>query len=71
MRASSAILYDDVSDGYVDSDSRVYSIFPQMSLGDWNTNAYAACFVKFNLSGVSGTLSSAILNLYVARSLHD
>jgi len=71
VRASSAILYDDVSDGYVDSDSRVYSIFPQMSLGDWNTNAYAACFVKFNLSGVSGTLSSAILNLYVARSLHD
>ncbi len=71
VRASSAILYDDVSDGYVDSDSRVYSIFPQMSLGDWNTNAYAACFVKFNLSDVSGTLISAILNLYVARSLHD
>jgi hypothetical protein len=71
VRASSAILYDDVSDGYVDSDGVVYSIYPQMSLGDWNTNAYAACFVKFNLSGVSGTLSSATLGFYMSRSLHD
>lgn len=40
-------------------------------MGDWNTNAYAVCLVKFNLSGVSGTLSSAILNLFLARSVHD
>jgi len=71
VRAPSAVLYDDVSDGYVDDNSVVYSIFTQMSLGDWNTNAYAACFVKFNLSGISGTLSYAVLNLYVARSIQD
>ena len=71
VRTSSAVLYDDISDGYVDSNGIVYSIYPQMSLGDWNTNAYAACFVKFNLSGISGTLSSATLGFYVPRSIHD
>jgi len=71
VRASSTFLYNDTSDGYVDSNARVYVIYNQMSLGDWASNAFAACFVKFNLSGISGTLSTAILDLYLAFGLND
>ena len=71
VSASPDIVVADANDGYVDSNSHVYMPYAQMSLGDWNTNYYAACFVKFNLSGVSGTLSSAILQLYLYTSLHD
>jgi hypothetical protein len=71
VRASPATLFSDANDGYVDSNNRVYVIFSQMSLGDWNTNFFAACLVRFDLSGISGNLSSATLNLYVDRSIHD
>src|SRR3989304_344242 len=71
VEASSSILFSDVSDGYLDSNNIVYSIYWQMSLGDWNTNHYSLCFVRFNLSGISGTLSSATLHVYVIMSLRD
>jgi len=61
----------DATDGYLDSNGIVYSTYPQMSLGDWSNNAYSHCYVKFSLSGVSGTLSSATLNLYVYISYYD
>jgi hypothetical protein len=64
-------IFADSTDGYLDSNNIVYSTFSQMSLGDWSNNAYSHCYVKFSLSGVSGTLSSATLNLYVYRSYHD
>jgi len=66
-----SILFVDSSDGYIDSSYSVFAGFWQMSLGDWNTNEYSRCFMRFNLSGISGTLSSATLNLYVDRSVHD
>lgn len=71
VRASPDIVFADANDGYVDSGGIVYVDYFQMSLGDWNTNAFAACFVKFNLSGISGTLSSATLKLFVYESIQD
>jgi len=64
-------IFADATDGYLDSNSIVYSTYPQMSLGDWSNDAYSHCYVKFSLSGVSGALSSATLNLYVYISYHD
>jgi len=64
-------VFADATDGYLDSNGVVYSTYSQMSLGDWSNNAYSHCYVKFSLSGVSGTLSSATLNLYVYISYHD
>jgi len=64
-------IFADATDGYLDSNGIVYSTYPQMSLGDWSNDAYSHCYVKFSLSGVSGALSSATLNLYVYISYHD
>lgn len=71
VNASPSNVYADTTDGYLDSNGFVYSTYPQMSLGDWSNNAYAHCYVKFSLAGISGTLSSATLNLCVYMSYHN
>jgi len=69
--ASPDIIYSDSQDGFVDSLIGAVSNIVIMVVGDDSNNAYRQGFVKFSLSGVSGTLSSAILYLYVRDSKRD
>lgn len=63
VNAAPDIIYSHTEDGYVDSNNSVYDGFTSMRIGDWSNNAYSRGLIKFSLSGVSGTLSSATLML--------
>jgi hypothetical protein len=71
VEASPAIVYSEPSDGVVHDSEGVSGFAAFMIVGDDDGNHYTRGFVKFSLSGVSGTLSSARLHLYVMSSLFD
>jgi hypothetical protein len=63
------IIYSDSEDGAVRSDNYVINV--QMPVGDISSNDYYQGFVKFSLSGISGSLSSATLNLFLGSTFVD
>ncbi|MCW3975904.1 MAG: hypothetical protein NWE86_06660 [Candidatus Bathyarchaeota archaeon] len=64
--ASPDIIYSDPEDGIVGSNNFVNN--DVINVGDTSLNVYFRGFVKFSLSGVSGSISSATLNLYLWSS---
>ncbi|MBS7651364.1 MAG: hypothetical protein QXN62_09000 [Candidatus Bathyarchaeia archaeon] len=64
-------IYGDPSDGHIDSSGLVDDSVNFYGIGDDNMNRYIRGFVKFSLSGISGKLSTATLNLYVLGSWKD
>lgn len=73
VNAAPALLYSDPSDGLVSSDGGINPLFEYLWVGDEASppNVYIRAFVKFSLAGISGTLSSARLHLYVRASDRD
>jgi len=63
------IIYSDSEDGIVGSNSFVNNIV--INVGDTDSNVYFRGFVKFSLSGISGSISSATLNLYLRDSYYN
>jgi hypothetical protein len=64
-KAALVKIYSDSSDGYVRRDGAVTE---RIVVGDTSANAKVQGFVKFSLAGISGTLASARLYLYVYGS---
>jgi streptogramin lyase len=73
INASPAKVYSESSDGVVTSNGGINDGAPGFWIGDETNppNAVIHGFVKFSLAGVTGTLSSARLYLYVEVSAHD
>ena len=71
VEASPAIVFSDAEDGGVDSTGGYASNIQSIWVCDDYLNHYNRLFVKFSLAGISGTLSSATLHLYLLLSLHD
>jgi len=71
VQAAPVKIYSDVQDGYVDSFPTPVSWTTTMDAGDTGVPQYRQAFVKFSLSGISGTLSSATLYLYMFCSYLD
>jgi hypothetical protein len=69
VNAATDIIYSDSEDGIVGSSGFVNT--DVLNTGDFMTDYYTRGFVKFSLSGVSGSVSSATLNLYLHSSFHD
>jgi len=69
--ASPDIIYSDSQDGWVNSLGFLDSTTIYIFTGDTVANYYFQGFVKFGLSGISGTVSSARLYLYVYQSSVD
>ncbi len=68
VNANPDVVYCDSEDGYVYNTGGAYS--NAIYAGDENIN-YFRGFVKFSLSGISGTLSSATMKLYLYWSCVD
>jgi hypothetical protein len=64
-------VYSDSSDGWTYSWGGGSHSDTVLTVGDDITNNYGRSFVKFSLSGISGTLSFARLYLYVFQSIVD
>jgi len=69
-KASPGIIYSDSSDGEVNPGGESTVVF-YFVVGDYYYNVRVQSFVKFSLTGISGTLASARLYLYVFRSYKD
>ena len=65
-----AVVYSDPSDGYARS-TYASSTSTFLRVGDIENNEYDRAFLKFSLAGISGTLSSARLHVYVFASYKD
>jgi len=69
VKASPDIVFSDALDGNVSSSGTAAAGTPGIAVGDAPGNIYWRGFFKFSLSGVSGTLSSARMYVYVFYSL--
>jgi len=69
-KASPGIIYSDSSDGEVNPGG-VSTVVFYFAVGDYYYNVRVQSFVKFSLTGISGTLASARLYLHVFRSNKD
>lgn len=63
-------IYSDTSDGWLRA-TDVYDTDTKLHVGDEGSNNHMQSFVRFSLTGISGTLASARLYLYLDHSYYD
>jgi len=69
--ASPGIIFSDPSDGAVNDSGYGFGTGQSIGVGDGAGDFFMRGFVKFSLAGISGTLVSATLKMYVRSSHKD